>query len=114
MNKPKKRQEQSCIPTTTNNLELALTTPRMETDPCHRPHLTHPLDIELRSITTGRNLGRPWLTLLIDAYSRRILALYLTFDPPSYRSCMMALRSCIQRFGRFPGAVVVDGGKRIS
>ena len=23
----------------------------------------------------------------------------------------MALRSCVQRFGRFPQAVVVDGGK---
>lgn len=62
-------------------------------------------------MATGRNLGRPWLTLLIDAYSRRIMSVYLTFDPPSYRSCMMALRSCVQRFGRFPQAVVVDGGK---
>ena len=47
----------------------------------------------------------------MDAYSRRILAVYLTFDPPSYRSCMMALRICVQRFGRFPQAIVVDGGK---
>jgi hypothetical protein len=70
-----------------------------------------PLDIELRSSSTGRLLGRPWLTLLIDAYSRRILALYLTFDAPSYRSCMMALRICVQRCARFPQAIVVDGGK---
>jgi hypothetical protein len=26
------------------------------------------------------NVGRPWITLLIDAYSRRILAVYMTFD----------------------------------
>jgi putative transposase len=59
----------------------------------------------------GRLLGRPWLTMLIDAYSRRILAVYLTFDAPSYRSCMMGLRICVQRFGRLPQALVVDGGK---
>jgi hypothetical protein len=34
----------------------------------------------------------PWATVLIDAMSRRILAVYLTFDEPSYRSCMMVLR----------------------
>jgi putative transposase len=93
-------------------LELAKTTPRHGDRPFAIVHIDHTqLDIELRSQATGRNLGRPWLTLLIDAYSRRIMSVYLTFDPPSYRSCMMALRSCVQRFGRFPQAVVVDGGK---
>lgn len=51
------------------------------------------------------------MTFLVDAFSRRILSVYLTFDPPSYRSCMMALRICVQRFGRMPGALVVDGGR---
>lgn len=93
-------------------LELAKTTPRHGDRPFAICHLDHTqLDIELRSQVSGRNLGRPWLTLLIDAYSRRILAVYLTFDPPSYRSCMMALRLCVQREGRFPQSIVVDGGK---
>ncbi|MEO1560062.1 MAG: TnsA endonuclease N-terminal domain-containing protein, partial [Cyanobacteria bacterium J06632_19] len=75
-------------------------------------HIDHTeLDIELRSQATGRLLGRPWLTLLTDAYSRRILAVYLTFDSPSYRSCMMGLRILVQRFNRFPSTLVVDGGK---
>ena len=75
-------------------------------------HIDHTeLDIELRSFATGRLLGRPWLTLLTDAYSRRILAVYLTFDAPSYRSCMMGLRILVQRFSRFPSTLVVDGGK---
>jgi putative transposase len=75
-------------------------------------HIDHTeLDIELRSQATGRLLGRPWLTLMTDAYSRRILAAYLTFDAPSYRSCMMGLRILVQRFGRFPSNIVVDGGK---
>ena len=66
--------------------------------------------MELRSLATGHALGRPWMTLLVDAFSRRILGLYLTFDPPSYRSCMTVLRNCVQRHGRFPQTVLVDGG----
>jgi putative transposase len=92
--------------------ELTYTTPRHSDRPLGIVHIDHTqLDLELRSATTGRLLGRPWLTLMVDAYSRRILAIYLTFDPPSYRSCMMAIRICVQRFGRFPQAIVVDGGK---
>ncbi|MCL5264899.1 MAG: hypothetical protein M1343_06875, partial [Chloroflexi bacterium] len=41
------------------------------------------LDVELVCSRTGRNLGRPWATFLTDAFSRRFLAVYLTFDPPS-------------------------------
>jgi putative transposase len=92
--------------------ELTYSTPRHGDRPLGIVHIDHTqLDIELRSATTGRLLSRPWLTLMVDAYSRRILAIYLTFDPPSYRSCMMAIRICVQRFGRFPQAIVVDGGK---
>jgi transposase InsO family protein len=57
------------------------------------------------------NFGRPWVTLLIDAYSRRILAVYMTFEAPSYRSDMMVLRLCVQRYGRLPQIIIVDGGK---
>ncbi|AFY91354.1 TnsA endonuclease N-terminal domain-containing protein [Chamaesiphon minutus] len=92
--------------------ELTYSTPRHGDRPLGIVHIDHTqLDLELRSATTGRLLGRPWLTLMVDAYSRRILTIYLTFDPPSYRSCMMAIRICVQRFGRFPQAIVVDGGK---
>jgi putative transposase len=52
--------------------ELTYTTPRHGDRPFAIVHIDHTqLDIELRS-STGRLLGRPWLTLLIDAYSRRI------------------------------------------
>jgi putative transposase len=92
--------------------ELELTTPRHGDRPFEICHIDHTqLDIELVSSFSKINLGRPWLTLLIDAYSRRILAIYLTFDPPSYRSCMMVIRECVRRYGRFPGTIVVDGGK---
>ena len=51
------------------------------------------------------------MTLLTDAFSRRTLAVHLTFDPPSYRSCMMVLRECVRRLGRLPQILVVDGGR---
>lgn len=54
---------------------------------------------------------KPWLTLIIATQCRRVLGFYLTFDPPSYVSCMMALREVIRCFGRLPRTIVVDGGK---
>lgn len=95
--------------------ELDLTTPRHGDRPFHIAHIDHTqLDLELVCSLTNQNLGRPWATFLTDAYSRRLLAIYLTFDPPSYRSCMMILRICVQRFGRLPQIVVVDGGLEFS
>ncbi len=92
--------------------ELELTTPRHGDRPFEICHIDHTqLDIELVSSFSKINLGRPWASFIIDAYSRRILAIYLTFDPPSYRSCMMVIRECVRRYGRFPGNIVVDGGK---
>ncbi len=91
--------------------ELNLTTPRHGDRPFEIGHLDHTqLDVELVGSPTGRNLGRPWATFLSDAFSRRLLAVCLTFDPPSYRSCMLALRECVRRYERLPEAIVVDGG----
>ncbi|MEC4813415.1 MAG: TnsA endonuclease N-terminal domain-containing protein [Scytonema sp. PMC 1069.18] len=92
--------------------ELELSTPRHGDFPFHIAHLDHTeLDIELRCSKTGKVLGRPWLTLLVDAFTRRILAIYVSYDPPSYRSCMMALRICVQRYSRLPQIIVTDNGK---
>jgi putative transposase len=91
--------------------ELAQTTPRHGDRPWEVVHMDHTeLDVELVSARTGRLLGRPWATFMTDAFSRRLLVVYLTFDPPSYRSCMMALRECVWRYGRLPQTLVVDGG----
>lgn len=92
--------------------ELAPTTPRHGDRPFEIAHVDHTeLDVETVCSRTGRLLGRPWLSLLSDAFSRRILALYLTFDSPSYRSCMMVLRECVRRNARLPQILVVDGGR---
>lgn len=69
------------------------------------------LGMEPSAVKQKANLGRPWVSLLTDAYSRRVLAVYMTFDPPSYRSDMMVLRICVQRYGRLPQIIVMDGGK---
>ncbi|MEX0268946.1 DDE-type integrase/transposase/recombinase [Leptolyngbyaceae cyanobacterium UHCC 1019] len=105
--------------------QLELTTPQHGSRPFEITHIDHTqLDVELvSSLVTltncvlntdsaiGRqNLGRPWATFMVDAYSRRLLAVYLSYEEPSYRSCMMVLRICVQRFQRFPQTIVVDNG----
>ncbi|HEY6252216.1 MAG TPA: transposase family protein, partial [Candidatus Angelobacter sp.] len=91
--------------------QLDQMTPRHGDRPFEIAHIDHTqLDVECLS-HAGHVLGRPWMTLLTDAFSRRVLAFYLTFDPPSYRSCMMILRECVRRFCRFPQILVVDGGR---
>ncbi|WP_202925108.1 Mu transposase C-terminal domain-containing protein [Myxacorys almedinensis] len=69
-----------------------------------------PAHLSLDEIDLQHPLGRPWATFMVDAYSRRLLAVYLTFDAPSYRSCMMVTRICVQRFQRLPQMIVVDNG----
>jgi putative transposase len=91
--------------------ELEMTTPRHGDRPFEICHLDHTqADVELVCSETGVRLGRPWVTFLSDAFSRRLLSIWLAFDPPSYRSCMMALRECVRQHGRLPQILVVDGG----
>jgi putative transposase len=91
--------------------QLDLTTPRHGDRPFEIVHIDHTeLDMELVCSRTGRALGRPWITLFIDAFSRRCLAFELSFDAPSYRSCMMILRACVRRHTRLPQILVIDGG----
>jgi putative transposase len=87
------------------------TTPRHGGYPFARAHLDHTeLDLVLVSSVTGKPLAKPWATFMTDAYSRRVLACYVTFDPPSYRSAMMAFRLCVRRNARLPQELFVDRG----
>lgn len=91
-------------------VELELTTPRHGERIFETAHIDHTeLDIEL--IINKKESKRPWCTFMIDAFSRRILAFYLTFEPPSYRSCMMVIRECVKNYSRLPNFIVVDNGK---
>lgn len=53
------------------------------------------LDLILIDDDTKIALGRPWLTLAIDRYSRAILGFYLAFHAPSSYSVMHCLKHCI-------------------
>jgi putative transposase len=91
---------------------LTLTTPRHGDRPFEIVHLDHTeLDIELVCSRTGCPLGRPWASFLTDAFSRRVLAVILLYQPPSKVACMLTMRECVRRFGRLPQTLVVDGGR---
>ena len=49
------------------------------------------LDIILVDDTHRTPIGRPWITLAIDVYSRMVLGLYISFDPPGAISVGMCL-----------------------
>jgi len=93
--------------------ELKFTTPKHGERVFQITHIDHTeLDIELK-IKSNETI-KPWLTLMIDAFSRRVLAYYLTFENPSYRSCMMVIRECVKKYSRLPNYIVVDGGKEFN
>ena len=59
----------------------------------------------------GRRLTRrPWLTAMVDAYTKETLGIWLSFRAPSRVSCAMVVRDCVRRHERLPEMVVVDGG----
>jgi Mu transposase, C-terminal./Integrase core domain. len=91
---------------------LKLAEPIHGVRPFQYVHIDHtPLDILARYPTSKVALGRVWLTLAIDAESRRIVGFYLSFEPPSYRSCMMVLRDIVRHHSRMPEMLVLDNGK---
>ncbi|MET0752012.1 MAG: hypothetical protein ABWZ66_01500 [Pyrinomonadaceae bacterium] len=48
---------------------------------------------------TSLALGRPWLMILIDVFTRMILGYYLSFYPPSHVTVMMAMKHAIRPKG---------------
>ena len=77
-----------------------------------RAHIDHTVvDVETLFGETSEPLGRCVLTVMIDHFSRRILAHWLSYDAPSHRSVLMVLRKCARRHGRLPESIAVDGGK---
>lgn len=76
-----------------------------------RVHIDHTLlDVTLRDSLNGDELGRAWLTLAIDAYTRRIVGHVLTFAPPSAATVMLALRDIVARYQRLPAVLILDNG----
>ncbi|GAB6059291.1 transposase [Desulfonatronum parangueonense] len=54
-----------------------------------------PADIILVDDVYRKPVGRPWITLAIDVYSRMIAGYYLSFDPPSETSVAMCVAHAI-------------------
>lgn len=75
-----------------------------------RIELDHtPLDILVICQVTRLILGRPWLTLAIDRFSRLIVGFYISFHAPSATSVLYCLRMMIMPkediLSRFPDVV---------
>lgn len=91
---------------------LAYDTPRHGVRPFECVHIDHTLlDIELKCRRTGLSLGRPWLSMMVDAFSRRVMALHLGFQPPDRSAVLMALRAFVKRWNRLPQMLMTDNGK---
>jgi putative transposase len=70
----KRRGRRAAYPNASFYFELEPTTPRHGDRPFEIGHIDHTeLDVEVVCSNTGRPLGRPWMTILTDAFSRRCL-----------------------------------------
>lgn len=91
---------------------LAYDTPRHGVRPFETVHVDHTLlDIEIQCHRTQKPLGRPWLTMFVDSFSRRIMAIYLTFSPPDRTAVLLGLRAFVKRWNRLPQILICDNGK---
>ncbi|CAB3704230.1 hypothetical protein LMG22037_03675 [Paraburkholderia phenoliruptrix] len=82
--------------------------------PFHRVHIDHTkLDVFIKIRGKGGRVfrKRPWLTVVMDAETRMVLAFYLSMHAPSTISCMMAIRAMVRVFRRTPAIIIVDNGK---
>ena len=87
------------------------TTPRHGERPFEIGHIDHTeIDLNFVGSRRGERLSRAWLSLMIDANTRNVLAWAVLFESPSYRSCMAVIRDCVKRHGRVPKYIVVDKG----
>ncbi|MFL7904311.1 hypothetical protein ACJ41P_24490 [Azospirillum argentinense] len=50
------------------------------------------VDLIVVDDNTGVELGRPWITVLLDRYSRCVIGFHIGFEPPSILSTVLALR----------------------
>lgn len=65
-----------------------------------------PLDLIVIDFLTKLPLGRPWLSMAIDHYSRMVMGFYISFNAPSAHGVLQCLRRSIlpkdQWLARFP------------
>lgn len=57
-----------------------------------------------------RYVARPWITVLRDCHTKRILAFWLCLADPSKKSCCLVIRECLRIHGRLPETIIIDRG----
>lgn len=70
------------------------------------------VDLELVVLRTEARVytEKPWLTVLKDIATGMVLAIWLSFRPPSRIACAAVLRCCARVHERLPEGIVVDRG----
>lgn len=53
---------------------------------------------------------RPWITAMVDAFSKEVIAVSISFKSPSRTSCAKVMRDCVRRHGKLPRELIVDRG----
>lgn len=97
--------------------------------PLHVVEIDHTkLDIDVLDETTGCVVGRPWITLGIDVYSRMVWCFYISFEPPSANKVRKAIEHGVlfkntkEKYGTnkewemfgIPKNIVLDNGTEFS
>lgn len=93
--------------------------------PLHLVEIDHTeLDLDVIDERTGYVIGRPWITLGIDVYSRMVWCMYVSFEPPSANVVRKAIEQGVflkrakERYGTFsewdvfgiPNTIYLDNG----
>ncbi len=103
--------EKAALPLEPEYLSLEQTTPKHGVRKWHIGHIDHtPLPLKFVHSELGDIVKTVWLSLLFDAFTRKVIAWYLSFDEPSYRSCLMVMRDCVRRHNRVHQVIVCDQG----
>jgi putative transposase len=68
------------------------------------------IDLEMVDSETSKNLGRPWISVMLDTSAELPLAFVLSYAAPSERTLMALLRDCVRRWGRLPETISSDNG----
>jgi transposase InsO family protein len=55
-------------------------------------------------------VARPWITIMLDLYSSKVIGMAVSFNSPSRRSNAKVIRDCVKRHGRLPSEIITDRG----
>ena len=85
--------------------------------PAHgvRPHEVCEMDHTVANLAlvapNGTDLGKAWLSVIVDSHTTHPRAFLMRFEPPSARTVLLLLRNYVMRHHRLPRVLVVDNGK---